>query len=66
MPPIAAMPGEIILEKLDNSPSNISLFNSKPITKKNIAINPSLTQCSTDLDNVNSPISIDSGRYLRS
>ena len=64
MPPIAAIAGKTILSKLDNSPSKISLFSSSPITKKKIAISPSLTQWDIVLVKLNSPRLIGTSVYL--
>ena len=64
IPPTAAIPGTSIFEKLESSPSIISLFSSKPIKKKNIAIKPSFTQCSVVLLRFISPILIGKGKVL--
>ena len=60
------MAGSTILSKLDSSPSNISLLSSNPITKKNIAINPSLTQWEILFVKLKSPIFIGIEAYLTS
>lgn len=40
-PPMAAIRGSINLVRLDNSPTRTSLFNSRPTSRKNMAIKKS-------------------------
>jgi len=56
IPPIAAKTGKLALRILDNSPIITSLFISRPITKKKIAISPSLIQRISDLDRTKLPM----------
>ena len=48
MPPSAAMPGSTMREAPRNWPSSTSRLISRPTSRKNTAIRPSLIQCSTD------------------
>ncbi|MNC99261.1 hypothetical protein D3C83_174860 [compost metagenome] len=58
MPPTAHSTGNSACDMFDNSPSRNSRFSSSPTSRKNIAINPSLIQCSSGLCRSRMPMRI--------
>ncbi len=65
IPPTAASTGSAAFRRDASSPTMISRFTSRPMTKKNIAIRPSLIQCSAVSDRTNSPTLIAIGSSHR-
>jgi hypothetical protein len=55
-PPIAAITGRAALRGLASAPSQASRLISSPTSRKKIAINPSLIQCSSGLARPIDPI----------
>jgi len=55
IPPMAAMPGRVICESEERCPSMTSRLTSSPMTKKKIAIRPSLTQSKRGLAMCSAP-----------